>query len=107
MDNFKRYAKILGVVILLALLATSAAGNYIYNKKYTELQATLKKNNEEFVNFKNKVKDNESGTALLKKQYEESASQCKTENDDLKAKIDAFAKQAAACEKIKEKLHLK
>lgn len=107
MDKFKQYTKIFSLVMLLGLLATSVAGNYIFNKKYTELQSTLKKNNAELVNLKNKVKDNESGSALLKKQYEESASQCKTENDDLKAQIDAFAKQAAACEKIKEKLHIK
>lgn len=43
MDKFKQYAKIFSLVMLVGLLATSVAGNYIFNKKNTELQATLKK----------------------------------------------------------------
>ncbi len=98
--------KIIGSV-LIALLAAAVAGDYIFLQKIGELNAGLKKRNDEIKDLKKTLTGTTTETESWKKKYDDSIAQCKTDTDNLQAKITAFAKQAAACEQIKHKLHIK
>lgn len=98
--------KIIGGV-LIAMLALAAAGDYIFSQKNGELDAELQKRNAEIKDLKNKLAGTTSQAESMNNKYEASVAQCKTDTDNLQAKIAAFAKQAAACEQIKHKLHIK
>ena len=81
--------------------------DYIFIQKSKQLQADLAQSVEQRTTMNKKLNKARSEVDLWKKKFESADSQCQTESDDLKSKIEAFAKQAAACEQIKHKLHIK
>jgi Tfp pilus assembly protein PilO len=94
------------LVVLVALLVVSAAGNYFFMAKSKTLQDEVDREAGQITASNNKLSVEKTETDSWKKKYETANVQCKIETDDLKAKMAAFAKQAAACEQIKQKLHI-
>jgi ElaB/YqjD/DUF883 family membrane-anchored ribosome-binding protein len=93
--------------VLIVLVVGAAAGNFILMKNNNELEAELEKRNDEIKVLNSKLKGSTTEVDSWKKKYEASVDQCKTDTDNLQARIAAFAKQAAACDIIKRKLHIK
>lgn len=93
------------IMLVLALIACIMTGYTIYNARVAHQQlatdvgkiATLQKQ----LNDANTALDAEKKASTSRK----AASQLAI--DDLQAKLDAFAKQAASCDRIKKKLNIK
>ena len=107
MEKIRPYVHKIVLVSLVVLLAVAAAGDYVFIKNNNSLQKENGSKAEQVTVLGNKLSVATTEIEALKKKYESSAIQCKTKADDLHAQIAAFAKQAAACEQIKQKLHIK
>ena len=107
MENFNSTgSKIVLVVGIVALVGSLGASAFLYMNK-----STLEKENSQQTKqldlLTKKIVSLESDNSKMKLQIETTSKQCESENADLKASIAAFAKQASACEAIKQKMHIK
>lgn len=111
MNNFKFYFQKNKAIIFLALglaLSSGIAGYEIFTKLKLE---------EQFQQQTNEIKDAKENVVALNKKIdglqpklldaENDVLRLQKENSTLQSEIEAFAKQAAACNAIKKRLHIK
>jgi flagellar basal body-associated protein FliL len=106
-EKIKQHANKIIIVILCALLAAAAAGDFILFQKSNQLQAESRQKTKliEVLNRKLSAATSEAESWKMKAGAVET--QCSAETNTLKEQIAAFAKQAASCDLLKKKLHIK
>lgn len=106
METIKQHA--LKIMIALAILLIAAvAGDFVMYQKSAAQHDSLSRNAAQITELQRKLESAIADNKSLKNQLAAKDAQCKAESEDLNAKLAAFAKQAASCEAIKKKLHLK
>jgi septal ring factor EnvC (AmiA/AmiB activator) len=95
------------LLAIVALLAISAAGNFWLFQSKSQLQSELSQKTEQINSLNKNMSQSTKNEEDLKKKISTAENQCKAETDGLKDRLAAFAKQAAACDKLKKKLHVK
>jgi hypothetical protein len=97
----------MGVVILLILTASVAAASYnIIAKSNAEkffLKDSLSQADKKIADLTNELGSAKVEAETFRKDYEAIVSKFETNN----GQVEAFAKQAAACEKVKKQLNIK
>lgn len=107
MEKIKRHANKIIIGVLVVLLAGSAVGNFFFSQKISEMQLDLHAKTDLLAKLNKKLTALEAELDSLKSKTAANENQCKIDNESLKSQIAAFAKQAATCEAIKKKLHIK
>ncbi len=105
--KIKQHSNKIIIGILCALLATAIAGGYIYIQKSNQLESESLLKTKQIKDLNEKLRAATSETDSWKTKAGTAESQCAIETSTLKDQVAAFAKQAASCDQLKKKLHIK
>jgi len=106
MENFRAYAPKIAIGLLVIFLAAASVGDFIFYQKLNQLQTEGQKKSDQITTLNVKLSNAAKIEDTLKTKFNTAQVQCKFDTDTLNEKIEAFSKQAAACNAIKQKLHL-
>lgn len=99
MKNQKIYS-----AILLAFSLTTLGFAFFQIKKNTELSTNVSQLQKDKESLETKRQLLATEIETLKKKNNNELDSCKQERDSYKEQIEAFAKQAASCERVKQQL---